>query len=98
MAKKVNITDKLDFDGNPSIIIKDQEIELDASAETVLKLMGLLSEGTGGPKYVMEAFNLILPEESRAKISALKLQFNDLMTVVEEAVNIIAGNGEEEGE
>ena len=40
MAKIIDITEKLDFDTNPKIAIKGKEIEVNADAETVLKIMG----------------------------------------------------------
>ena len=40
MAKVIDITEKLDFDTNPKIAIKGKEIEVNADAETVLKIMG----------------------------------------------------------
>ena len=99
MAKTVNITDKLDFDGNPIIVIKDKEIEVDASAETVLKVMGKFSEGnTSSPKAIVEMYELIFPEESREKIKELKLSFKDFSTVVEAGIDAIVGNDEEQGE
>lgn len=99
MAKTVNITDKLDFDGNPILVIKDKDIEVDASAETVLKVMGKLSESnSGNPKAIMEMYELIFPEESREKIKEFKLNFNDFTKVVEAGIDAIVGNDEEQGE
>ena len=40
MAKKVNITEKLELDGNPSLIIGKEELEVNADAATILKIMG----------------------------------------------------------
>ena len=99
MAKTVNITDKLDFDGNPIIVIKDKEIEVDASAETVLKVMGKMSEGNSAtPKAIMEMYELIFPAESREKIKKLNLKFKDFTTVIESGIDAIVGNDEEQGE
>ena len=39
MAKVVDITSKLEFDGNPKLRIKDKEIEVIADAPTMLKVM-----------------------------------------------------------
>ena len=44
MSKVVDITDKLDFEENPKIKIKDAELEADASAENMLKVLGLVSD------------------------------------------------------
>ena len=84
MAKKVNITEKLELDGNPSLIIGKEELEVNADAATMLKIMDL--------------YNLMLPEESREKIEKMKISFNDLTTIVMEAQKLIVGEEETAGE
>lgn len=99
MAKVVDITEKLNFDENPSLLIKGKKIEVDASAETVLKVMGKFSEGgTEKPQFVVDMYNLIFPEQSRNAISELGLKFNDFQTLVEAAIELIVDDGEEQGE
>ena len=44
MAKVIDITDRLDFDENPVIKVRGVELEVNADAATMLKVMGLLSE------------------------------------------------------
>lgn len=39
MAKKINITDKLNFESNPIIVIGDLEVEVKSDAETMLRMM-----------------------------------------------------------
>lgn len=92
MAKVVDITDKLSFDGNPKLVIKGMELEVNADAPTMLKVMGLLDMKDINPKDVMEAFNMLIPEESRMKIEKMKLSFADLMVVVQEAVGLVVGD------
>ena len=92
MAKVVDITDKLSFDGNPKLVIKGTELEVNADAPTMLKVMGLLDAKDHNPKDVMEAFNMLLPGESRKKIEKMKLNFGDLIIVVQEAVDLIVGD------
>ena len=46
MAKKINITDKLNFESNPIIVIGDLEVEVKSDAETVLRLMGVFAENS----------------------------------------------------
>ncbi len=66
MAKVVDITEKLSFDENPCLVVKGEKIEVDASAETVIKIMGKFKEGNEGTaKFVMETYELIFPKESR---------------------------------
>lgn len=42
MAKIIDITDKLTFDGNPSLKIRGKVLEVNADAPTMLKVMGLM--------------------------------------------------------
>ena len=73
-------------------MIKGTELEVNADAPTVLKVMGLLDMKDINPKDVMEAFNMLLPEKSRKEIEKMKLGFADLMVVVQEAVDLIVGD------
>lgn len=97
MGKVVDITEKLAFDSNPVIKIKDKEIEVNADAETVLRVMGVLG-GAGGPKAVVDMYELIFSEEARKTIAEFKLQYKDFENLVMAAVDVIVGNDEEEGE
>ena len=63
MAKKVNITEKLELDGNPSLIIGKEELEVNADAATMLKIMGKYSEFTSEnatAKDILDLYNLML--------------------------------------
>ena len=97
MGKVVDITEKLAFDENPVIKIKDEEFEVNADAETVLLVMGILGEEFG-PKAVLGMYNLIFSENDRNRIKELRLQYKDFQTMVMKAVDLIIGNDEEEGE
>lgn len=94
MAKKVDITEKLSFEGNPSLVIKGRELEVNADAATVLKVMGVLSEGSGA-KQAVDMYNLIFPEDSRKVVDSMNLNFKDFRTVVENAISLITGTEEE---
>lgn len=99
MAKTVNITDKLNLDGNPAIVIKDKKLEINADAATVLKLMDVIGDGTGTSKQVSDMYNLLFSEKARKTIEKeLKLSFDDLKVVVQTAITLITGNEEEPGE
>lgn len=97
MAKVVDITDKLDFDSNPKIKINGKEYEVNADAETVLKVMGLFGDEVT-PADVVKIYELIFEEKARKEITKLKLKFKDFQTVVMYAVNLITGNEESKGE
>ena len=98
MAKIVDITDKLDMDGNPYLIIKDEKLEVNADAATMLKLMGKyeeISSSEATPKDILDLYNLMFPEKSQKKIEKLKISFKDLTVLVEEAQKLIVGEDEQ---
>ena len=66
MAKKVDITEKLSFDGNPVLVVKGHDLEVNADAATVLKVMGVLGEEST-PKQVLDMYNLIFPDKTRER-------------------------------
>ena len=102
MSKIVNITDKLEMDGNPFLIIKDKKIEVNADAATMLKLMGKYGEteeSEATPKDILDLYDLMFPKASQEKIEKLKLSFKDLTVLAEEAQKLITGEEDEpEGE
>lgn len=97
MAKKVDITDKLTFDGNPMLLIKGVEVEVNADAPTMLKVMGLMDSAgeTVEMNAICEAYELIFPEKSREVINGMKLNVPDWITVVESAMDLITGGGDD---
>ena len=98
MAKVIDITEKLTFDGNPSLIIKGKKLEVNADAPTMLKVMGLMSTGAPGMNEVIKAFDMMFPEKSKKEIEKLKLGFNDLIIVIQEAITLITGEDMSQGE
>ncbi|MCB6610190.1 hypothetical protein V3C10_04325 [[Clostridium] symbiosum] len=98
MSKIVDITDKLSFDGNPKLVIKGKELEVNADAPTMLKVMGLMGGEDPGTKEILDTYELMFSEKSKKEIEKLKLNFTDLITVVQEAVALIIGEDEQPGE
>ena len=101
MSKIVNITEKLELDGNPFLLIKDEKLEVNADAATMLELMGKYGEmeaSEATPKDILDLYDLMFPKESQKKIEKLKLSFKDLTVLVEEAQKLITGEDEPEGE
>lgn len=102
MAKVVNITDKLEMDGNPFLVIGNEKLEVNADAATMLKLMGKYGDMEGSeatPKDILDLYDLMFPKGSQKKIEKLKLSFHDLTVIVMEAQKLITGAEEEpEGE
>lgn len=97
MARKVDITDKLTFDGNPFIVIKGKEYPVNADAPTILKVMGLVSDDPG-PKEIISMYELMFPEATRKELDKLKLNFEDLVTVIKTAIALITGEETDQGE
>lgn len=97
MARKIDITDKLTFEGNPVLVIKGKELEVNADAPTMLKVMGLVG-GNPGPKEIVAMYDLMFPEKARKELDKLKLTFDDLVTVINAAVSLITGEDSEQGE
>ena len=97
MAKVIDITERLDFDGNPIIKIKDVELEVNADASTMLKVLGILSKNdNSGPKEVLDMYELIFSKAVRSKIEKMGLNFKDFTKLVYAAINLV--NGEEDGQ
>ena len=101
MAKKINITDKLEFEANPVMEIGNLEVEVNADAETMLRLMGTFAEKIE-LEAVGEAMNLVFSPEDVEAIGKLekngkKLSGRSLMTIVQEAMKLVMGdNGQGE--
>lgn len=90
MAKVVDITDKLSFDENPKIRIKDEEFEVNADARTMLEIMGVFSSKNQA-EAAIEAYEKLYSEKDRKKIDRLKLPFKDFMKMIEESMDLIMG-------
>lgn len=102
MSKVIDITDKLSFEGNPKLVVKGVELEVNSDAPTVLlfmQLMGGMDEAKDDmdANTLLKAYDLLFSEETREKIKELGVDFKDLMVIVQSAVGLING-GNNEGE
>lgn len=98
MAKVIDITEKLTFEGNPSLMIKGKKLEVNADAPTMLKVMALMSDKDPGVNEILTTYNMMFPEKSKKEIEKLGLNFSDLIVVVQEAVGLITGEDNSQGE
>lgn len=98
MGKIVDITNKLSFEGNPTLTIKGKNLEVNADAPTMLKIMGLMGDAKPGAKEILQAYDLIFPEKSKKELEKFKLGFNDLIIVIQEAMSLIIGEDVSRGE
>lgn len=71
MARKVDITDKLSFEENPSLVIKGKVLEVNADAPTMLKVMGLMSADDPGAREILEAYGMMFPERSKKEMEKM---------------------------
>ena len=96
MSRVVDITEKLNYEENPRIRLKDKEIEVNTDAATMLRIMGILSDKEEtGPKEVIEMYELMFAEKERQKIEKLKLNFSDFTTLVYTAIGLVTGENEQ---
>ncbi len=93
MAKIIDITDKLSFEENPRLKIKDTEIKVNADAKTMLKIMGLF-KNKSEMEASLEAFDLLIDEKEKKKLEKLNLLFKDYMKVIEMAMELVQGEDE----
>lgn len=98
MAKIIDITEKLDFEEQPEIIIRGVHIKINNSAETILKIMGNFNN-YNETEAVINSVDLLFDKNEKKKLDKIKLSFKDFMKVVTEAMDIIRGDdGGETGE
>ena len=100
MAKILDITDRLTFDGNPFLKVRDKMLEVNADAPTMLKVMSFMqSDGSFGNEQVAEIYSLVFPEKTRKMIEEMKLGVTDWMVLVQAAMELITGpTSEAQGE
>jgi hypothetical protein len=99
MSKTIDITDKLSFEGNPKLIVRGVEIEVNTNAPTVLKFMKVINDEESSESLtILKSYELLFSEENREKIESLNLDFSDFLIVVKSAMSFIKGNSNKEGE
>ncbi len=96
--KKYDITDKLTFDGNPVLVIKGKELEVNADAPTMLKVMNFFGSDGVEIDQINQAYELIFPDKSRKEIEKMRLSVSDWMIVVQEAIGLVVGESDGRGE
>lgn len=96
MSKIIDITNKLDFDERPKLVIKGTEIEVNNDAISFIKAIALFDSENGvSSSDILSALELLFDEENREKIAKLHLSFADLSTVIKTAIELIADNDSE---
>lgn len=95
MAKIIDITDRLTFDENPKIKIKNKVFEVNGDAKTMLEIMGDFGNKSE-VEAALSAYERMFSEKDRKSIDNMKLPFRDLMTIITSAMNLIQGDEEDE--
>ena len=96
MSKIIDITNKLNFDERPKLVIKGTEIEVNNDAISFIKAIALFDSENGvSSSDILSALELLFEEENREKIAKLHLSFADLSTVIKTAIELIADNDSE---
>lgn len=96
MSKIIDITNKLNFDERPKLVIKGTEIEVNNDAISFIKAIALFDSENGvSSSDLLSALELLFDEENREKIAKLHLSFVDLSTVIKTATELIADNDSE---
>lgn len=92
MAKIIDITEKLNFEESPILLIQSREIHVNDDAVTMLSVMQLMGAEEPSVKEFVKAYEQLFPESDRKIMEKeLKLKFSALMTVVQEAIQLISG-------
>ncbi len=91
MSKIVDITEKLSFEQNPVLKIKDIEIEVNSDAKTILEIMGNFKTKTE-VEASLDSVDKLFSREDQEKLDGLKLQFSDFMAVISAAMELVMGD------
>ena len=85
-----DLTEKLRFDEDPKLVIKNVELTVRSDAEVVLALMDIISR-KGETAGAAEAAGLLLSERDRKKLAGLHLKMDDYLEVLKAAVQLAMG-------
>jgi hypothetical protein len=96
MSKIIDITNKLNFEEKPKILVKGTEIEVNNDAISFIKTVALFDSEDGvKTSDILSALELLFDEENREKIAKLHLSFVDLSTLIRTATDLIADEDSE---
>ena len=90
-----SLTEKLQFEENPKMQIKDTVLTVKSDAETVLKLMDIVNN-KGEIEGALEAANLLFSAKDKKALDALKLSMNDYSVVIATAMQLAVGEDPDE--
>ena len=97
MARIVDITDRLDFEENPALVIKGTKLEVNTDAASVLEIVGA-ADSLSTTAGAVRASNILFGEDGMQKIQDMHLQFKDFLTVIKAAMDIAMDAEGDKGE
>lgn len=93
MGRRIDITEKLNFEEAPVLVIQGREIHVNDDAATMLSVMQLMGEKEPSVGEIMKTYEKLFPAADRKVMEKeLRLRFSSLITVIKEAIKLIAGD------
>ena len=95
MGRVIDITDKLNFEEKPAIVIKGKKIEVNDDAANVIKIMAMVDDADPSPAVLGQMAEMVFTSEGYKTLTGLGLNMTDFSTVIETAMDLITGDDEE---
>lgn len=92
---RYDLTEKLKFNEDPVLIVRNTELTVHSDAESVLKLMDVLGS-KGEVAGAVEAVELLFGGKDRKKLADMKLKMDDYLLVIKAAIQLAMGVDPEE--
>ena len=95
-GRVLDLTGKLGLAGKPRIKVGDVELVVNDSARDMLRIMQI-SGGDVGPSELMEMCGLLFDADGRDALDALDLSLDDYTVVIDAAISLVTGEGDDDG-
>lgn len=95
MSKVIDITDKLTFEENPVIRVKDVEIELNADALDIIEVLKASKTATMAESFDLFFDKILASPEDVEKVKSLKLKFKEMNELMGKCIKTIIGSDDE---
>lgn len=90
--KIIDITEKLNFEERPKLIIKGEEYPVNNDVVSVLKIIEIQTGSNDmTPGDVITMYECLFDKETRDKINTLKLSFKNFQVLIESASTLAVG-------
>lgn len=92
MSKRIDLTEKLDFEGTPVIVVSGVEIEVNDDAQNVLKLMGMAADNNDiNAETLGKMADMLFTKQGKKNLDSLKLNMANYTKVIETAMDLATG-------